>query len=46
MNGKAWVIVTDIFLPTLFVGRTCKKEGKRLAPGNLEGEVLHLVLPT
>lgn len=39
MNGKARVNVTDTFLPALFVGRACKKEGKRLASGNLEGEV-------
>lgn len=39
MNGKAGVIVTDTFSPALFVGKACKKEGKRLASGNLEGEV-------
>ena len=47
MNDKAWDIVTDTFLPTLFVERACKKEGKRLPSGNLEGESEpHLVLPT
>lgn len=47
MNGKAWVIVTDTFLTAVFVERACKKEGNRVASGNVEGESeLHLLLRT
>lgn len=52
MNGKAWVIVTDIYICIFFsqlylYGRHGKKEGKRFASGNLDRErEPYFVLPT